>query len=86
MITRTVVLTESQDQLVQKLVESGRYQNVGEVLRAGLRLLEREEAGPVSLKQGLQEGVVQALAGDLAEGGGSDAIRRAFARARIKRS
>jgi antitoxin ParD1/3/4 len=84
MVTRNVVLTESQDQLVQNLVASGRYQNASEALRAGLRLLEREEAGLESLKQGLQEGVAQAQAGDLAEGRGSDAIRRAFARARAK--
>ncbi|WP_282121181.1 type II toxin-antitoxin system ParD family antitoxin [Ruegeria atlantica] len=84
MVTRNVVLTESQDQLVQNLVASGRYQNASEALRAGLRLLEREEAGLVSLKQGLQEGVTQAQTGDLAEGSGSDAIRRAFARARSK--
>ncbi len=84
MVTRNVVLTESQDQLVQNLVASGRYQNASEALRAGLRLLEREEAGLESLKQGLQEGVAQAQAGDLVEGSGSDAIRRAFARARAK--
>jgi antitoxin ParD1/3/4 len=84
MVTRNVVLTESQDQLVQNLVASGRYQNASEALRAGLRLLEQEEAGLVSLKQSLQEGVAQAQTGDLAEGNGSDAIRRAFAKARTK--
>ena len=45
MVTRNVVLTESQDQLVQNLVASGRYQNASEALRASLRLLEREEVG-----------------------------------------
>ncbi|EEE35455.1 hypothetical protein RKLH11_4132 [Rhodobacteraceae bacterium KLH11] len=84
MVTRNVVLTESQDQLVQNLVASGRYQNASEALRVGLRLLEREEAGLESLKHGLQEGVAQAQAGDLAEGNGTDAIRRAFAMARTK--
>lgn len=44
MVTRNVVLTEPQDQLVQALVASGRYQNVSEAMRAGLRLLEQEEA------------------------------------------
>ena len=84
MVTRNVVLTESQDQLVQDLVASGRYQNASEALRAGLRLLEQEEAGLESLKQGLQKGLAQAQAGDLAEGSGSNAIHRAFARARAK--
>ena len=44
MPTRNVVLTEQQAQLVEKLVRSGRYQNASEVLRDGLRLLERREA------------------------------------------
>ena len=44
MVTRNVVLTDTQDQLVQALVASGRYQNVSEAMRAGLRLLEQEEA------------------------------------------
>ena len=44
MVTRNVVLTDTQDQLVQALVASGRYQNASEALRAGLRLLEQEEA------------------------------------------
>lgn len=44
MATRNVVLTEHQHQLVESLVESGRYQNASEVLREGLRLLERAEA------------------------------------------
>ena len=37
MVTRNVVLTDTQDQLVQALVASGRYQNVSEAMRAGLR-------------------------------------------------
>jgi antitoxin ParD1/3/4 len=41
--TRNVVLTDRQAQLVQSLVESGRYQNASEVIREGLRLVERRE-------------------------------------------
>lgn len=81
MVTRNVVLTENQDQLVQSLVASGRYQNVSEAMRAGLRLLEQEEAELLRLRQQLSEGLEQARSGDLAEGDGADAIRRAFARA-----
>ena len=44
MVTRNVVLTDTQSDLVDRLVASGRYQNASEALRAGLRLLEREEA------------------------------------------
>lgn len=82
MVTRNVVLTETQDQLVRGLVESGRYQNVSEAMRAGLRLLEQEEARLAGIQKGLLEGLAQARAGDLAEGSGEDAVRRAFAKAR----
>jgi antitoxin ParD1/3/4 len=44
MPTRNVVLTDGQEELIKTLVKSGRYQNVSEVLRAGLRLLEQREA------------------------------------------
>lgn len=44
MATRNVVLSQHQHELVESLVESGRYQNASEVLREGLRLLERQEA------------------------------------------
>ena len=82
MVTRNVVLTETQDQLVQALVASGRYQTVSEALRAGLRLLEQEEAQIAGIRQGLLEGLAQARAGELAEGSAEEAIRRAFRQAR----
>lgn len=43
MPTRNVVLTDHQASFVEQLVSSGRYQNASEVLRAGLRLIERQE-------------------------------------------
>lgn len=43
MPTRNVVLTDYQAELVERLVDSGRYQNASEVLREGLRLLESRE-------------------------------------------
>lgn len=82
MVTRNVVLTETQDNLLQALVASGRYQNASEAMRAGLRLLEQEEAELSGIRTGLLEGLAQAKAGDLAQGSGEDAIRRAFANAR----
>ncbi|MFK5980703.1 MAG: type II toxin-antitoxin system ParD family antitoxin [Rhizobiaceae bacterium] len=82
MVTRNIVLTDTQDQLVQALVSSGRYQNASEALRAGLRLLEQEEAGLMQIREGLRDGLAQARHSDLAEGTRTDAIRRAFARAR----
>ncbi len=82
MATRNVVLTETQSDLVDRLVASGRYQNASEALRAGLRLLEREEAELGALRDRLSTGLEHARTGQLAEGTGEDAVRRAFARAR----
>jgi len=84
MVTRNVVLTDAQDELVQSLVASGRYQNASEALRAGLRLLEREETGLNEIRARLEEGLAQATSGDLAEGSGRNAINRAFSRARAQ--
>ena len=44
MPTRNVVLTERQEELIESLVKSGRYQNASEVLRDGLRLVGQREA------------------------------------------
>jgi antitoxin ParD1/3/4 len=44
MATRNVVLTEHQDKLIAALVKAGKFQNASEVLRAGLRLLERQQS------------------------------------------
>ena len=44
MPTRNVVLTDHQAHVVEQLVSSGRYQNASEVLRDGLRLVEKREA------------------------------------------
>ena len=44
MPTKNVVLTERQEALIESLVRSGRYQNAGEVLDDGLRLVEQREA------------------------------------------
>jgi len=41
MPTRNVVLTDRQAELIDTLVRSGRYQNASEVMREGLRLVER---------------------------------------------
>jgi antitoxin ParD1/3/4 len=43
MATRNVDLTEHFDKFVDQQVEAGHYQNVSEVLLAGLRLLEIEQ-------------------------------------------
>ena len=82
--TRNVVLTDTQSALVDQLVASGRYQNASEALRAGLRLLEREEAELGDLRARLTSGLEEARQGELADGSGEEAIRRAFAAARVQ--
>ncbi len=44
MPTRNIVLTDHQAAMIDRLVKSGQYQNASEVLREGLRLIERREA------------------------------------------
>ena len=50
------------DQFVQSQISAGRYKNVSEVIRAGLRLLENEEAKAIALKNAIQEGVNSGIA------------------------
>ncbi len=57
MPTRNVVLTDHQADLVERLVESGRYQNASEVLREGLRLVESREAEDVARLKALRDAV-----------------------------
>lgn len=45
------------DQFVHTQIDSGRYKNVSEVIRAGLRLLENEESKIIALKHAIQEGI-----------------------------
>lgn len=44
MATHSVDLSQHQHELLERLVASGRYPNASEVLREGLRRLERQEA------------------------------------------
>jgi toxin ParE1/3/4 len=56
MPTRNINLTDHLDRFVEEQVEVGRYRNVSEVMRAGLRLLEqqtREEHGKLELLRSL---------------------------------
>lgn len=71
MPTRNVVLTDHQQQLVEDLVQSGRYQNASEVLRDGLRLVEErerhEDAKLKALKQAARQGWADVSAGRYAD-------------------
>jgi antitoxin ParD1/3/4 len=67
MPTRNVVITQHQAELIDRLVASGRYQNASEVLRAGLRAVEREdaehEARLAALRAAVQVGIDDIEAG-----------------------
>lgn len=71
MPTRNVVLTGQQADLVEALVGSGRYQNASEVLRDGLRLLQRredeEQAKLEALRGALDEAEAAVAAGELSD-------------------
>jgi antitoxin ParD1/3/4 len=71
MPTRNVVLSDRQQQLVETLVKSGRYQNASEVLREGLRLIEQRErleaAKLQALKQAARQGWTDVSAGRFAD-------------------
>jgi antitoxin ParD1/3/4 len=45
------------DQFVGSQVSVGRYKNVSEVIRAGLRLLENEESKVIALKNAIEQGL-----------------------------
>lgn len=52
------------DQFVQSRIKEGRFKNVSEVIRAGLRLLEEEESKVIALKNAIQEGIDSGLSQD----------------------
>lgn len=52
------------DQFVQSSISKGRFKNVSEVIRAGLRLLEEEESKVIALKNAIQEGIDSGIAHD----------------------
>lgn len=52
------------DQFVSSQVSTGRYRNVSEVIRAGLRLLENEESKAIALRNAIQEGIDSGIADD----------------------
>ena len=50
------------DQFVQSRITEGRFINVSEVIRAGLRLLEEEESKVIALRHSIQEGIDSGIA------------------------
>jgi antitoxin ParD1/3/4 len=52
------------DQFVQSRIKEGRFKNVSEVIRAGLRLLEEEENKAIALRNAIQDGIDSRVAHD----------------------
>ncbi len=52
------------DQFIHNRISEGRFKNVSEVVRAGLRLLEEEENKVKALRNAIQEGIDSGIAYD----------------------
>jgi antitoxin ParD1/3/4 len=76
MPTRNVNLTEELDSFVLAKVESGRYENANEVVRAALRTLEREERRHEAKLAALRKAIDEGDESGIAEGSSFDRLRR----------
>ena len=76
MPTRDVNLTEELDRFVLAKVESGRYENASEVVRAALRTLEREEQQHAATLAGLRAAIDEGLSSGISEGDVLERVRR----------
>ena len=56
MKTTTVALGAHFDEFVKAIIQSGRYTNVSEVIRAGLRRLEEDEQKIAALRAAIEDG------------------------------
>jgi len=56
MKTTTVALGTHFDEFVKATIQSGRYTNVSEVIRAGLRRLEEDEQKIAALRAAIEDG------------------------------
>ena len=85
--TMNVSLTEELEELVQRQVESGRYGSASEVIGAGLRLLDREDAlretWLAETRAQVRDGIEQVERGDFVDG--EEAVARVKKRAAVKR-
>jgi antitoxin ParD1/3/4 len=55
MPTRNLELTKDQENIIETLIGSGRYQNASEILDEGLRLVQQREAEDAAKVEALRE-------------------------------
>ena len=78
MPTRHANLTQELDHFVARKVKSGRYENASEVVRAGLRTLEREEQQYEVKLAGLRAAIDEGDASGIATGNVFARVRKAL--------
>ena len=76
MPTRNVNLTDELDRFIAMKIESGRYENASEVIRAGLRTLEREEQEYEAKLATLRSELRKGDASGFAEGDSFERVRK----------
>jgi antitoxin ParD1/3/4 len=76
MPTRNVNLTEELDSFVLSKVESGRYENASEVVRAALRLLEEDEREQEAKLAALRAAIEEGDASGIFEGDPFEHVRK----------
>jgi antitoxin ParD1/3/4 len=85
MPTRNVNLTDELDQFVATKVKSGRFENASEVVRAGLRTLEREEQQYEAKLAALRLAVDEGDASGIATGNVFGRVRKKLKLAKVTR-
>jgi len=78
MPTRNVNLTNDLDHFIARKVKSGRYENASEVVRAGLRTLEREEQQYEAKLAALRAAIDEGDASGITDGNVFGRVRRAL--------
>jgi len=58
----SVALGNHFEEFAKQRIEEGRYKNISEIIRAGLRLLEDEEQKYITLKNAIKEGIESGVA------------------------
>jgi antitoxin ParD1/3/4 len=76
MSTRNIHLTDELDQFIENRLQAGRYSNASEVVRAGLRALEQDEAEDLAKVEALRMAVEVGMASGIAPEGAMDRLRQ----------